>query len=39
MTRGFFSWHPLVSFLYFTLVIGFSMVLNHTEMITNCEDF
>ena len=29
MQDRFASYHPLVNFLYFTLVIGFSMVLNH----------
>lgn len=29
MKDRFAQYHPLVNFLYFTLVIGFSMVLNH----------
>ena len=29
MMDRFSYYHPLVNFLYFTLVIGFSMVLNH----------
>ena len=29
MRDRFAAYHPLVNFLYFTLVIGFSMVLNH----------
>ena len=29
MRDGFSFYHPLVNFLYFTLVIGFSMGLNH----------
>ena len=29
MADRFSKYHPLVNFLYFTLVIGFSMVLNH----------
>ena len=29
MKDRFASYHPLVNFLYFTLVIGFSMALNH----------
>ena len=29
MGDGFAKYHPLVNFLYFTLVIGFSMALNH----------
>ena len=29
MIDRFTKYHPLVNFLYFTLVIGFSMVLNH----------
>ena len=29
MTDSFRKFHPLVNFLYFTLVIGFSMALNH----------
>ena len=29
MQDRFSSYHPLVNFLYFTLVIGFSMALNH----------
>ena len=29
MSDRFASYHPLVNFLYFTLVIGFSMALNH----------
>ena len=29
MNDRFSAYHPLVNFLYFTLVLGFSMVLNH----------
>lgn len=29
MNDRFAQYHPMVNFLYFTLVIGFSMVLNH----------
>lgn len=29
MQDRFAKYHPLVNFLYFTLVIGFSMALNH----------
>ena len=29
MQDRFSSYHPLVNFLYFTLVIGFSMTLSH----------
>ena len=29
MIDRFQKYHPLVNFLYFTLVIGFSMVLTH----------
>ena len=29
MNDRFYNYHPLVNFLYFTLVIGFSMALNH----------
>ena len=29
MVDRFSKYHPLVNFLYFTLVIGFSMALNH----------